>query len=481
MHAKQLNAIDTFSGIGGVSLALKDIVRTVLYCEINPYCQRVLSERMAEKKIDPAPIHGDIKTLHVPDSYNIKLITGGSPCTDISSIGLKQGIVQGPQSRLFYEILRLADELPTVEMLFLENVANILRVGIRDVIEELTVRRDYDMYWTVKSAAGLGAPHVRKRWFCLAVKRGNSIDFDTISTAMMACHDGGLLQSESFWAADPTDPPVSIRPAATDDNTHDNTYDNRWVNRAQCLGNTVVPCVVRAAFQTLVKMHKMAAQLKDLLGDQCGQSVSQLLASTEDPAETCAIVDKCCVPVPSAPTKLSPNTSSRKWTIRHNDKEITLTNLPTPRHGVCHASSVTDRSLHDLPTILVHNDAAKSYVESKLDVKEPTDIKQLVVPNVRYIEWMMGYPRDWTKVEPLPERPNPHPKPSHAPASHHASRPSTSITNPQRTINALNLFHQERHPKGNLKDVCKMWRELSADEKRVYSERAREIRKRAAS
>jgi DNA (cytosine-5)-methyltransferase 1 len=469
-----IRTLDTFSGIGGVSLALQGAVRTVLYCEINPYCQRVLAERMSEGKLERGPIHGDIKTLHIPDVFNIELITGGSPCTDISSIGLQQGIVVGPQSSLFFEILRLADSTPTVKMLFLENVANILKVGIKDVVEELTIKRNYDIYWTIKSAASIGAPHVRKRWFCLAIKRGHQVDVDHILSAMATERDA------YDWQATPNDPHVCIRPGQL--STDDPAFDKNWVYRAQCLGNTVVPCVVRGAFTTLVKMHRMAPQLKDLLGDQCGQSVNNLIKSTDDPPETCAIVDGCCVPVPNGPQRPTRTTSAnRQWTIKYGGKETTLTNLPTPRHGMCHASSITDRSLHDLPTVLVHNEEAKSYVQRCFNddgtPPDPTkEMRHIVVPNVRYIEWMMGYGRDWTRVSPAPP----------AQSQDHKTRTNANITphhhqpkqrhDKQRTINALNLFHMEKHPHVNLRDVCKLWRDLGNEERNAFSERAKAIR-----
>lgn len=43
-----MNGLDLFSGIGGLSLALKEWVRPIAYCESDPYCQGVLlsSERI---------------------------------------------------------------------------------------------------------------------------------------------------------------------------------------------------------------------------------------------------------------------------------------------------------------------------------------------------------------------------------------------------------------------------------------------------
>lgn len=58
-----MNGLDLFSGIGGISLALKPWVRTLAYCEIDPYCQAVLLSRMADGLLDNAPVWPDITSL----------------------------------------------------------------------------------------------------------------------------------------------------------------------------------------------------------------------------------------------------------------------------------------------------------------------------------------------------------------------------------------------------------------------------------
>ena len=58
-----LNGVDLFTGIGGISLALQPWVRTVCYVEIEPYCQQLLRERIADGQLDDAPIWDDITTF----------------------------------------------------------------------------------------------------------------------------------------------------------------------------------------------------------------------------------------------------------------------------------------------------------------------------------------------------------------------------------------------------------------------------------
>lgn len=159
-----LNGLDLFSGIGGISLALRDYVRPVAYCEIDPYCQGVLLSRMASGDLDNAPIWDDVKTLNGKNLQEIDIIFGGFPCQDISVAGLGKGLA-GERSGLFFEIIRLAKEIkPT--WLFLENVRAITSRGGAQVISEIA-QMGYDTRWCCISASKY-IDQNRERWFCLA-------------------------------------------------------------------------------------------------------------------------------------------------------------------------------------------------------------------------------------------------------------------------------------------------------------------------
>lgn len=58
-----LYGLDLFTGIGGITLALKKWVVPIAYCEIEPYCQSVLLQRMQEGNLPKAPIWDDIRSL----------------------------------------------------------------------------------------------------------------------------------------------------------------------------------------------------------------------------------------------------------------------------------------------------------------------------------------------------------------------------------------------------------------------------------
>lgn len=172
-----MNGLDLFSGIGGISLALREWVRPIAYCEIDPYCQGVLLSRMLSRHLSKAPIWDDVRTIdskQVP--FAIDIIYGGFPCQDISIAGRGKGLA-GERSGLFYEIVRLCSEIKP-RFIFLENVPAITSRGGTDVVREITAL-GYDCRWCIISAASVGALHKRERWFLLAHASGKSADRHT--------------------------------------------------------------------------------------------------------------------------------------------------------------------------------------------------------------------------------------------------------------------------------------------------------------
>ena len=160
-----LNGLDLFSGIGGLTLALGEWVRPVAYCEIEPYAAGVLFSRMLDGSLPTAPIFPDIRKLHAGILPSIDIMYGGFPCQDISNAGARKGL-EGERSGLFFEICRLVGEVRP-QFIFLENVAAITVRGLERVISEITAL-GYDCRWTILSAAAVGAPHLRERWWLLA-------------------------------------------------------------------------------------------------------------------------------------------------------------------------------------------------------------------------------------------------------------------------------------------------------------------------
>lgn len=165
--------LDLFSGIGGFALAARMVggINTIQFCEINPYCQKVL-----QKNFSGVPIHDDITTFTAePGQYD--LITGGFPCQDISSANPNGRGLEGKRSGLFYELMRIVCECRP-RYIVLENVAAMLskyngRV-MGSVLWALS-ESGYDAEWQTISAASVGAPHLRERVFIVAYSKHNGL------------------------------------------------------------------------------------------------------------------------------------------------------------------------------------------------------------------------------------------------------------------------------------------------------------------
>jgi len=263
-----LNGLDLFSGIGGLTLGLKEWVLPRYYCEFDRYVQGVLLSRMSEGSLPYAPIWDDVSTLRGEMlEAKIDIICGGFPCQDISVAGAGKGLA-GERSGLFFEIVRLIKDLGP-KFIFLENVPGITTNGGVRVVSELAAI-GYDCRWTMVSAAEVGAWHIRKRWFLLAHRdsdrggiqqesRGKQQKTphtnDYGEAGRMADDNSKLPQSrgesehkdsrptfessQSEWAIEPdVDRVVHGLPCRVD--------------RIKGLGNAVVPIQAREAFKRLM-------------------------------------------------------------------------------------------------------------------------------------------------------------------------------------------------------------------------------------
>lgn len=163
-----LNGLHLFAGYGGADESLAGYVRPVLYCEIEEGAQRILMHRMRKGEIGSAPIWDDVRTLSARQiAGRVNLISAGWPCKQISVAGNREGI-EGPDSKLFFEVARLARELEP-ELLYLENSPNLFceDMGFDRVLGELA-EQGFSAEWGVLSAFDVGAPHYRDRAWILA-------------------------------------------------------------------------------------------------------------------------------------------------------------------------------------------------------------------------------------------------------------------------------------------------------------------------
>lgn len=280
-----LYGLDLFSGIGGITLALQSWVRPIAYCEIEPYCQSILSQRMQEGNLPKAPIWDDIRSLSMEGFPEIDIIYGGFPCQDISVAGLQKGL-EGKRSGLIFEVFRLLDETKA-PFLFLENVPNIRTKGAERICKELA-ERGYDCRWCNISAADVGALHKRERWFLLAHSRlspegsedkserppiqstecGKDVS-DTECEGLEGQCESERVQQAYADTSDSCDWSAKSKFCGISDGLSERLDSSIWekewegvprvisglpnrVDRIKALGNSVVPLQVKTAFKILM-------------------------------------------------------------------------------------------------------------------------------------------------------------------------------------------------------------------------------------
>jgi DNA (cytosine-5)-methyltransferase 1 len=160
-----VNVLDLFSGIGGFSLGLERAgMRTVAFCEIDPYCRAVLA-----KHWPGVPIHHDVTKLTAADVRGVDVICGGFPCQDISAAGEGAGL-EGERSGLWREYARLVSDIRP-RFVIVENVAALAYRGLLRVLGDLA-DIGYDAEWHCIPASAVGAPHLRERFWIVAYPGG---------------------------------------------------------------------------------------------------------------------------------------------------------------------------------------------------------------------------------------------------------------------------------------------------------------------
>lgn len=159
---RNLRELALFAGYGGGILGGKLLGwKTVCGVEIEPYAASVLCQRQNEGFLETFPIWDDIRTFDGrPWFGRVDVISGGSPCTNISLAGKGDGIEHG-ESALWFEMLRIIGEVRP-QYVFLENSSMLRTRGLGHVLSGLS-EKGYNASWDVISAGELGAPHERER------------------------------------------------------------------------------------------------------------------------------------------------------------------------------------------------------------------------------------------------------------------------------------------------------------------------------
>jgi len=242
MAREKLKVLDLFSGIGGFSLGLERAgMQTVAFCEIDPFCRKVLKKHWPD-----VPIFEDVKTLKGSDVGPVDVITAGFPCQDIAICGTGKGL-DGEKSGLWSEVERLAGELRP-RLIILENSTEILDGRWMGRLLGGLACLGYDAEWDMFPALAFGSPHRRDRFYLVAYPCGAGQEKQYMPTiagkAEQRQYSFGPLQRGFFW---PEDQPPVLRDG------HD--VPSR-VDRIGALGNAVVPQIPEMIGRAIIEAER---------------------------------------------------------------------------------------------------------------------------------------------------------------------------------------------------------------------------------
>lgn len=171
-----------FSGYGGLDMAVESFfgAETEWFVEIDEAPSKILAHHWPG-----VPNLGDGTRVDWSRVEPVDIITGGTPCQDLSNAGQQQGMTEGTRSNLW---VHMREAVATIrpKLVVWENVKGALSAKARSesdmesedgqmgnlkalgrVLGDLT-EIGYDAAWTTVRALDVGAPHHRARVFLIA-------------------------------------------------------------------------------------------------------------------------------------------------------------------------------------------------------------------------------------------------------------------------------------------------------------------------
>ena len=179
------------AGYGGLGLAVEEAfpgAELAWYSEFDPAPSKIMARHWPD-----APNHGDMTAIDWAAVEPVDLISGGTPCQDLSHAGRRRGMTEGTRSNLW---VAMREAIATIQPQYVvwENVRGAYSATADSDLEpcpgcmgdagdrEPVLRAlgrvlgdlhelGFDAEWRGLRAADVGAPHGRFRVFVLAKRR----------------------------------------------------------------------------------------------------------------------------------------------------------------------------------------------------------------------------------------------------------------------------------------------------------------------
>lgn len=221
---------ELFAGYGGLGMAVEHVLNAELtwYAEYDDAPSKVMAHHWPG-----VPNHRDVSKVDWSQVEPVDIISGGSPCQDLSTAGRRAGMTDGTRSNLW---VSMREAIATIKPKYVvwENVRGAFSAGASSEMEQCAgcmgtgrgaskhalralgrVLGDlsdlgYDAEWRSLRASDVGAPHARYRVFILATRRGAKLA-DTLgersrkSLGRKTRIEGAEIPQPHHWRATTTD------------------------------------------------------------------------------------------------------------------------------------------------------------------------------------------------------------------------------------------------------------------------------------
>jgi hypothetical protein len=343
--------LDLFSGIGGISLALAPVRETVCYCEIDATCVRVLEDNMARGLLKRAPIEPD-------GARACGRARAGRSSDDHSGVPVPGHFSREHQGRgrdrepLAARVRGVpAPGWPGHGPMRAENSSNIMTRGVEKVVREFAVR-GWSAAHGVFDAREVGAVHARKRW------------------VLVACAPEFTPPGFPCARRRATREPARVVP--DDESTN---------GRCSVLGNSVVPAFIASAYNRLLPV------LRDDAAPRADVGARVRVWTTTDSDDGRAVSG--WRPVPAF--RAAPNLHLEQG---RTHLEYGWWATPTRTHWIRCAKLTRDVANMHLSVNVIYERATREYMRRALGT---TSIRDVSV-NPEFVEWLMVFPRGWTRA-----------------------------------------------------------------------------------
>ena len=172
MNEKKYKYLEVCTGCGGLSYGLEcSGLEGELLIEIDKNCIKTLKKNFKTEKI----IESDMRKIDCKKyKGKIDILVGGIPCQSYSMAGKREGLSNEEKGGLFYDYLRILDEVEPL-MFMIENVEGLININngetLKFIIDELE-KRDFDVDYKVLDSKYYNVPQKRKRLIIIGTTLG---------------------------------------------------------------------------------------------------------------------------------------------------------------------------------------------------------------------------------------------------------------------------------------------------------------------